>query len=66
MIIALKVLAIIFLSSFGLGILVFIGVIIYAAAHRSLYELEIKVHGSLSDLLMELLGIAMSIIILCL
>lgn len=65
MIVALKVLAIIILSVVGLNILFLFGIIIYACAHRiRLADANIKVN--VSDTLIEMIAIAMSVLVLCL
>lgn len=65
MITALKVLSIIILVIVGLNLLILLGIIIYASAHRiTLADAHVKIN--ISDLLIELIAIAMSIIILCL
>ena len=65
MITALKVLSIIILVIVGLNLLILFGIIIYASAHRiTLADAHVKIN--ISDLLIELIAIAMSIIILCL
>ena len=65
MIVALKVLAIIILSVVGLDILFLLGIIIYACARRiNLADANIKVN--VSDTLIEMIAIAMSVLVLCL